>query len=89
MLTVEDHTVCGGFGSAVLEAAQELSLPTQQVKLVGMPKDHFVAQGARAEQLAEVGLDAVGLVRSLTELIDASSPPARRSQERWTSPITS
>jgi 1-deoxy-D-xylulose-5-phosphate synthase len=89
VLTVEDHTVCGGFGSAVLETAQELSLPTQQVKLVGMPKDHFVAQGARAEQLAEVGLDAVGLARSLTEMIDASSPPARRSQERWTSPITS
>jgi 1-deoxy-D-xylulose-5-phosphate synthase len=72
VLTIEDHSVAGGFGSAVLEAAQAMSLSTHRVIRLGMPEDRFIAHGSRAAQLAEVGIDAAGIAaaaqRALAEL---------------------
>src|SRR5690606_4642601 len=48
ILTLEDHTLIGGFGAAVLEAAQELGLPAQITRL-GLP-DTWIAQDSRARQ---------------------------------------
>lgn len=63
IVTVEDHTVVGGFGSAVLEAAQEMGLDASRVTRLGLP-DSWIYQDSRAKQLAEVGLDRAGLLRS-------------------------
>ncbi len=60
VLTVEDHSIVGGFGSAVLEAAQELGLDSSLVTRYGLP-DRWVYQDSRAKQLAEVGLDTAGI----------------------------
>lgn len=68
VLTVEDHSVYGGFGSAILEEAQEMGLATQHIRRLGMPKDHFVEQGPRNSQLAEVGIDAAGIAVHLAHL---------------------
>ncbi len=78
VITVEDHTIYGGFGSAVLENAQELGLPTENITRLGMPKDHFVAQGPRAGQLAEVGIDAAGIAARLAEMLQER--PAKRDR---------
>lgn len=67
VLTVEEGCLAGGFGSAVLEAANDAGLPTSHVRRLGLP-DHFVLHAERDEQLAEVGLDVDGITRSAIEL---------------------
>jgi 1-deoxy-D-xylulose-5-phosphate synthase len=64
LITVEDHSIVGGFGSAVLEAAQEMGLDSSGVTRLGLP-DAWVYQDSRARQLAEVGLDRAGLSAAL------------------------
>lgn len=61
VLTVEENTICGGFGSAVLEAASAAGVSTANLKCLGIP-DRFVEHGEREELLAELGLDEDGLV---------------------------
>ncbi|UCG32738.1 MAG: 1-deoxy-D-xylulose-5-phosphate synthase [Phycisphaerales bacterium] len=76
VVTVEDHSVSGGFGSAVLEAARELELPADHLTRLGMPADRFIAHGSRAGQLAEVGIDAAGIAATVHQRL--GDAPARR-----------
>lgn len=71
IVTLEDHSVIGGFGTAVLEAAQELNLPNARIVRHGLP-DRWVLQDSRAKQLAEVGLDAAGIVRVIAEVANSA-----------------
>ena len=77
VITVEDHSVAGGFGSAVLEKAQELGLPTESLMRLGMPAERFVAQGSRAGQLAECGIDGAGIAAAVVEAIEGVASTAR------------
>ena len=70
VITVEDHSVVGGFGSAVLEAAAEMRLPTEQIVRLGLPADRFIVQGSRAGQLAECGIDAAGIAAAVQQELD-------------------
>jgi 1-deoxy-D-xylulose-5-phosphate synthase len=63
VITVEEAALQTGFGSAVLEAANEAGLPAPHVVRLGIP-DRFVEHGERAELLADLGLDSAGIVRS-------------------------
>jgi 1-deoxy-D-xylulose-5-phosphate synthase len=60
VVTVEEGTLEGGFGSALLEAANEAHLDTRNVIRLGLP-DHFVEHAERAELLADLGLNVDGL----------------------------
>tara|TARA_R110002073_G_scaffold239285_1_gene400748 strand:+ start:287476 stop:289536 length:2061 start_codon:yes stop_codon:yes gene_type:complete len=64
ILTIEDHSVVGGFGTAVLECAQEMGLDTSGIVRHGIP-DHWITQDSRNDQLAIVGLDSVGIARMI------------------------
>lgn len=66
VLTAEEHSVACGFGSAVLELAAGRSLDASGVKLLGVP-DRFIAHAGREQQLAEIGLDADGLVKAMRQ----------------------
>ncbi len=66
IVTVEDHSIIGGFGSAVADAAQEMGLDTSRIVRRGLP-DSWVYQDSRAAQLAEVGLDVHGIARAIRE----------------------
>ena len=68
ILTVEDHSVVGGFGAAVLEAASEMGLSAARVRTLGIP-DQWVYQNSRTAQLAEVGLDSPGIARAVRDLL--------------------
>jgi len=68
VLTVEDHSLQNGFGSAVLEFAIGHKLPTDQITRLGMP-DRLIAHATRKEQLAEVGLDPAGIARSVRDAV--------------------
>ncbi len=72
VVTVEENTLCGGFGSTVLEAANEAGLPTQHIRRLGIP-DRFIEHGNRKELLADLGLDAVGLIHTCRDLASHTS----------------
>ncbi len=72
VVTVEDHSIIGGFGAAVLEAAQEMGLDASRVVRLGLP-DSWIIQDSRSKQLAEAGIDAAGIARALRQ---AASAPA-------------
>lgn len=61
VITVEENTLNGGFGSAVLEAANDAGLPTQNIRRLGIP-DRFIEHGERHELLSDLGLDVAGLM---------------------------
>ena len=71
VLTVEENTVCGGFGSAVLEAANAAGVETRHLKCLGIP-DRFIEHGEREELLTEIGLDLDGLVASALAMHERS-----------------
>ncbi len=66
IVTVEDHSVIGGFGSAVLEAAQAMNLDSSRIVRLGLP-DSWILQDGRNAQLAEAGIDAAGIARGIRQ----------------------
>ncbi len=75
MLTLEDHALQNGFGTAVLEYAVAHNLPTEHVTRLGMP-DRLIAHATRKGQLAEVGLDPAGIARSVRDAVRAAAEVA-------------
>jgi 1-deoxy-D-xylulose-5-phosphate synthase len=69
IVTVEEHQVMGGAGSAVCEALAQLG-SEKRVLLLGLP-DRFVDHGDPARLLASVGLDAEGIRASITRAMAA------------------
>jgi 1-deoxy-D-xylulose-5-phosphate synthase len=69
VVTIEEGCVMGGAGSAVAEALSQLSLPLPTLHL-GLP-DRFIDHGDPAKLLAQCGLDAAGIERSIRERLSA------------------
>jgi 1-deoxy-D-xylulose-5-phosphate synthase len=63
VITVEEGTLEGGFGSAVLEACNAERIDTRTLIRVGIP-DRFIEHAERGELLADLGLDVDGLCRT-------------------------
>jgi 1-deoxy-D-xylulose-5-phosphate synthase len=80
VLTVEDHSIRGGFGSCVLEACADLGLDTRLVSRLALP-DHWIYQGERREQLIEAGLDAAGIARAIRAAVEAAPQPHPTTSE--------
>ena len=76
IVTVEEAYLAGGFGSAVLEAAADAGLNTGHVRRLGIP-DKFIEHAERGELLADLGLDAAGIVKSCRECATACGTPSR------------
>lgn len=60
IVTIEDHSIRGGFGSCLLEACNERRCDTRNITRLAMP-DSWVYQGERDDQLAEAGLDSASI----------------------------
>ncbi|MEE9394433.1 MAG: 1-deoxy-D-xylulose-5-phosphate synthase [Planctomycetota bacterium] len=67
-ITVEEHTIHGGFGSACLEQASLHGLSAQRLRLVGID-DEFVEHGTRFEMLEELGLSPARLADRFREMV--------------------
>ena len=65
LVTVEEHVVMAGAGSAVAEALTALGVIIPMLQL-GLP-DRFVDHGDQAQLLSSLGLDAGGIERSIRE----------------------
>lgn len=61
VLTLEDHAVMGGFGSAVLELCSQEGPVRAHVEVAGV-HDCFLQHASRSEILAELGLDVRSVV---------------------------
>ncbi|MEC7598254.1 MAG: 1-deoxy-D-xylulose-5-phosphate synthase [Planctomycetota bacterium] len=69
VVTVEEGNLMGGFGTAVLEAANTMGLSTENIHRLGLP-DAFVEHGERGELLADLGLDVDGIAKRCQELAE-------------------
>jgi len=69
ILTVEDHSIVGGFGACVVDAAHGAGLDTRLIHCIGLP-DQWIYQGGRGGQLAEAGIDAAGIARRVRTILD-------------------
>jgi 1-deoxy-D-xylulose-5-phosphate synthase len=74
VVTVEEGTLEGGFGSAVLEAANAAGLDASRVVRLGLP-DRFVEHGERGELLTELGLDVDGLCAAARRALHRDAAP--------------
>lgn len=67
IITIEDGTIVGGFGSAILEFMNQHNY-NAEVKLLGIP-DKIVEHGTPKELHRECGYDAEGIVATVRELM--------------------
>ena len=78
VVTVEENTLCGGFGSAVLELMQKKDL-RQSVLCLGLP-DLFIDHASPAIQKKSVGLDAASISEKILNRmkeLESSNRPGR------------
>jgi 1-deoxy-D-xylulose-5-phosphate synthase len=76
VVTVEEASLMGGFGSAVLEVAADAGLNTSHIRRLGIP-DKFIEHGERGELLTEFGLDAAGIAKACRACDTACGAPSR------------
>lgn len=77
LITIEEHALAGGFGSAVLERVADEELPYSKVIRLGVP-DSFQTFGARGRLLADCGLDSESIARKVRDLVPSRSRPRTR-----------
>ncbi|MES9906595.1 MAG: transketolase C-terminal domain-containing protein [Sedimenticola sp.] len=59
MVTLEEHTLAGGFGSAILELLSDRLQPHPPILRIGLPKRNGGGYGSQDHQLTAAGLDAL------------------------------
>ena len=72
VITVEEGTEVGGFGSAFLECANKLRLDTRQVTVIGLP-DEFILHGDRNQLLHENRLSPKGIAQACRDAAGVES----------------
>jgi len=72
IVTIEEGSVMGGAGSAVSEALSAAGF-VKQVLQLGLP-DQFIDHGDAQQLLAQCGLDAAGIVKSVRQRLGSKEP---------------
>jgi len=70
IVTVEDHSVACGFGSALLELAAEKGYSTESIHLLGAPR-RFIGHNSRDAQLMESGTNAEKIAEKVRKILKA------------------
>ena len=73
LVTVEEHVLQGGFGSAVLETLEEEGLAGVEVKRIGLP-DQFIEHGAVRSLRERFGFTTESLLRDVQSFVQAGLP---------------
>jgi 1-deoxy-D-xylulose-5-phosphate synthase len=68
VITVEEGSLAGGFGSALMERAQELGIENVEFHRIGIP-DEYVHHGAQEILRAQYDLHAEGIARRVREFV--------------------
>jgi len=69
LLTIEENSLAGGFGSAVGEALRKENSDIRMTS-IGIP-DKFIEHGSRSEQLREIDLSAAAIAVKAAELVES------------------
>ena len=72
IVTVEEHALQGGFGSAVLECIEDNRLSAVKVLRIGLP-DRFIEHGPQTLLRQKYGLDADGIFTSVKTFVEKTS----------------
>ena len=86
LVTVEDHVLMGGFGSAVLELVSDEREDSSKIVRMGIP-DRFIEHGPRNLILKNLGLDKEGIADKFIatlELMDIHSSFNKTGKRRLT-----
>ncbi|HEX3583877.1 MAG TPA: 1-deoxy-D-xylulose-5-phosphate synthase [Thermoanaerobaculia bacterium] len=75
VITVEEGSLAGGFGSAVMERVQQLGIENVEFHRIGIP-DEYVHHGAQDILRAQYDLHAEGIARRVREFLGESMPIA-------------
>ncbi|MFC4388575.1 1-deoxy-D-xylulose-5-phosphate synthase [Gracilibacillus marinus] len=77
ILTLEESVLQGGFGSSVLEFAEENQY-TSVVKRMGIP-DKFIEHGSVSQLLEEIHLTESQIIKNLKEIIQTKNTSVKRA----------
>jgi len=66
VITVEDGTVVGGFGSAILEFMNQFGYKTD-IKILGIP-DKIIEHASQSQQQHDVGIDAASIAEAIRDM---------------------
>ncbi len=75
VLTIEDHVLAGGFGSAVIEMLSDQDVDIRNVHRLGIP-DKLIEHGSRAQLLRDLELDEEGIAKRLVAELEKLDLPA-------------
>ncbi|MBP8912173.1 MAG: 1-deoxy-D-xylulose-5-phosphate synthase [Phycisphaerae bacterium] len=79
LITIEDHSLSCGFGSALLELAATHGCESGHIRVLGAPR-RFIGHHTRSAQLMEAGITADEIVKTAKELsIERQIRSTRRS----------
>jgi 1-deoxy-D-xylulose-5-phosphate synthase len=81
LITVEDHTVVGGFGSAMLEFMAEEGITGVEVKRLGVP-DCFITHGTQDELRKLCGFDKDAIAQAALQIVRRAKKKSREGWER-------
>jgi len=77
LLTLENNTTVGGFGSAVADTLAAAGINDVRLVQCGIP-DRFVSHGSLGHLNAEIGMDANHLIRKIEQLLYLHRQPKLR-----------
>jgi len=81
LVTLEEHLVSGGLGSAVLEMAERRRLDASAIRVHAIP-DQFIDHGPQAYQRAKFHLDAAGIADVVLEMYPEFERATSRTRPR-------
>ena len=81
LITVEDHVVAGGFGSAVVEMLADEGLAGVEAKRLGVP-DRFIPHGTQDELRKICGFDKDAIAQAALQMVRRARKKSREGWER-------
>jgi len=79
LITVEDHAVAGGFGSALIEFLADQNITGVEIKRLGVP-DRFIPHGTQDELRKMCGFDKDAIAQAALQIMRR---PKKKSREGW------
>jgi 1-deoxy-D-xylulose-5-phosphate synthase len=81
LITVEDHVIAGGFGSAVLEFIGEEGISNLRIRRLGVP-DRFIPHGTQDELRKLCGFDQEAITQAALQMVRAGRKKIKEGWER-------
>jgi len=80
VITVEEGSLAGGFGAAIMERCEHLGITNVDFHRIGIP-DEYVHHGAQDVLRAQYDLHAEGIAKRVKEFVHAATATFERSME--------